>query len=121
LDTVALIMAMESPHRLSKRARTVFTPRYAREASALTLSEIAVKSRRKGFAISQAQVEQALDDLDIRVLPYSREHAMRLFALPWHHTDPFDRQILAQALAEDIPVVTSDEAFRRYEGVRVIW
>jgi hypothetical protein len=42
-------------------------------------------------------VSQALDDLDIRVLPYTREHALRLWGLPWHHTDPFDRQICAGA------------------------
>lgn len=121
LDTVALIRAMGSPQRLSRRARAVFTPRYARELSALSLSEIAVKSRRPGFEISQAQVERALEEMDIRILPYTREHALKLFGLPWHHADPFDRQILAQALAEDIPVVTSDEAFGRYEGIRVIW
>jgi len=46
---------------------------------------------------------------------------LRLFDLPLHHTDPFDRQIVAQALAEDIPVVTADEAFRRYSGIKVIW
>ena len=57
----------------------------------------------------------------MRVLPYTTEHALRLFDLPLHHTDPFDRQIVAQALAEDIPVVTADEAFRRYSGIKVIW
>jgi PIN domain nuclease of toxin-antitoxin system len=41
--------------------------------------------------------------------------------LPLHHADPFDRQIIAQALAEDVPVVTSDEAFGVYAGIRVIW
>jgi PIN domain nuclease of toxin-antitoxin system len=121
LDTVALIWAVESPQRLGRRARAVFTPRYSREVSALSLSEIAVKTRKKYFEIFQTQVEQALDELDVRVLPYTREHAIALFGLPWHHTDPFDRQILAQALAEDIPVVTSDEAFARYAGIRVIW
>ncbi|MBV8730722.1 MAG: type II toxin-antitoxin system VapC family toxin [Acidobacteriia bacterium] len=60
-------------------------------------------------------------DLKMRVLPYTTEHALRLFDLPLHHTDPFDRQIVAQALAEDIPVVTADEAFRRYSGIKVIW
>ena len=121
LDTMALIMAVESPRRLSKRARAVFAPRYAREVSALSLSEIAVKARRKDFEISRAQAEQALDELDVRVLPYTRAHALALFGLPWHHADPFDRQILAQALAEGIPVVTADEKFGLYEGVRVIW
>ena len=46
------------------------------------------------------------------------EHALKVFGLPWHHTDPFDRQIFAQALEENIPIVTSNEAFRRYHGYR---
>jgi PIN domain nuclease of toxin-antitoxin system len=122
LDTVALVLAMESPHRLGRRAKTVFDEtRYVRELSALSLSEIAIKTRRGQFEISDRQMSQAVDDLDIRVLPYTREHALRLWGLPWHHTDPFDRMILAQALAESIPIVTSDKVFGRYEGIRVIW
>jgi len=50
------------------------------------------------------------------VLPYTAEHAIRLFHMPLHHADPFDRQIIAQALAESIPVVTCDEKFRAYKG-----
>jgi PIN domain nuclease of toxin-antitoxin system len=118
---VILIRALGSYQRLSRRARAVFTPRYAREVSALSLSEIAFKSSQKDFAISLAQVERALEEMGIRILPYTREHALKLFELPWHHNDPFDRMILAQALAEGIPVVTADEKFGLYEGVRVIW
>jgi PIN domain nuclease of toxin-antitoxin system len=66
-------------------------------------------------------VNQALKDLDVDVLAYTRAHALRLFGLPWHHSDPFDRQILAQALEENIPIVTSDEVFGSYQGIRVIW
>jgi PIN domain nuclease of toxin-antitoxin system len=55
------------------------------------------------------------------VLPYTSDHACHLFGLPLHHADPFDRQIIAQALAEDIPIVTSDEKFRLYKGLAVIW
>lgn len=122
LDTVAFLFAVESPGRLSRRARAVFAgARYTREVSALSLSEIAIKSRSGKLEISEEQVKQALDELNVRILPYTREHAFRLFELPWHHTDPFDRQILAQALAENVPVVTADESFRRYEGIQVIW
>ncbi|HUC74393.1 MAG TPA: hypothetical protein VMS04_03850 [Vicinamibacterales bacterium] len=42
-------------------------------------------------------------------------------AVPTLHADPFDRQIIAQALAENVPVVTPDEAFDLYEGLTVIW
>ena len=58
--------------------------------------------------------EESADDLNARVLPYTGDHAYELFGLPHHHPDPFDRQIIAQALVEDVPVVTCDEHFRLY-------
>jgi PIN domain nuclease of toxin-antitoxin system len=122
IDTVVLICMAQTPSRLSRRAmRAVQKPGRILELSALSLSEIAIKNRSGKLTIPEADVHETLEDLDIRILPYTREHAFRLFGLPWHHTDPFDRQILAQALAEDIPVITSDEMFGRYEGIRVIW
>jgi PIN domain nuclease of toxin-antitoxin system len=54
-------------------------------------------------------------------LPYRADHAFSLFDLPLHHSDPFDRQIIAQALSEQIPVVTPDEKFGLYKGLKVIW
>jgi len=38
-----------------------------------------------------------------------------------HHSDPFDLQIIAQAFWEKIPVVTSDEKFSLYKGLRIVW
>jgi PIN domain nuclease of toxin-antitoxin system len=46
-------------------------------------------------------------------------HALRVATLPRHHADPFDRLLIAQALIEDVPVITADRAFRPY-GVRVV-
>jgi len=63
----------------------------------------------------------AIDDLKLRVLPYTARHAYQLFGLPLHHADPFDRQIIAQALAEIVPVVTPDEKFSLYKGLTIIW
>jgi len=71
--------------------------------------------------LSSSQARRAVEDLGIRILPYSAEHAFRLFDLPLHHRDPFDRQIISQALSEEIPVVTSDDAFKLYKGLRIIW
>jgi PIN domain nuclease of toxin-antitoxin system len=59
-------------------------------------------------------------DLRLRV-PFASEHAFRLFDLPTRHPDAFDRQIIAQALVEDIAVVTPDESLTLYEGLKVIW
>jgi PIN domain nuclease of toxin-antitoxin system len=122
IDTMVLIWAARKPARLSRQAaRAIQKPARILELSALSLSEIAIKNRSAKLDLPEADLLQALEDLDIRILPYTREHALKLFALPWHHADPFDRQILAQALAEDVPVVSADEVFRRYEGIRVIW
>lgn len=60
-------------------------------------------------------------DLRLRVLPYAAVHAFRLFDLPTHHADPFDRQIIAPALVENVPVVTPDESFELYEGLKIVW
>jgi PIN domain nuclease of toxin-antitoxin system len=122
IDTMVLICMAQTPSRLSRRAaRAIQKSGRILELSALSLSEIAIKNRSGKLNIPEADVHETLADLDIRILPYTREHALKLFGLTWHHTDPFDRQILAQALAEDIPVITSDEVFRLYKGVRVIW
>jgi PIN domain nuclease of toxin-antitoxin system len=41
--------------------------------------------------------------------------------LPVFHRDTFDRMLIAQALAEDVPVMTCDKQFRKYKGLKVIW
>lgn len=122
LDTAVLIYAVESPERLSKRSTSIIrNPSNILELSSISLAEIAIKAAIGKLMISDAVVKQAIEELDIRVLPYTAEHALRLFALPLHHSDPFDRQIIAQALCEKIPVVTPDDKFDLYEGLTVIW
>lgn len=122
LDTAALIYAVDSPERLSKRASAALrNPGNILEFSTLSLSEIAIKASAGKLAISDAIVRQALEDLDVRVLPYTAGHAFQLFNLPLHHSDPFDRQIIAQALHEKIPVVTPDNKFSLYEEIKVLW
>ncbi len=122
LDTLALIYAVESPEQLSKRAASALhNAQNVLELSTVSLAEIAIKASLGKLELSAATARQALQDLDIRVLPYTAEHAFQLFALPLHHRDPFDRKIIAQALSEKIPVVTSDDKFALYEGLRVVW
>ncbi len=122
LDTVALIFAVESPERLTKRAVGILqNTENILELSAISLSEIAVKAARGRLKFSAGDTRHALEDLDIRVLPYTASHAFFLFDLPPLHADPFDRQIIAQALCERIPVMTCDEKFSLYNGLKVVW
>ncbi len=48
-------------------------------------------------------------------LPVAHEHALRVAALPWHHRDPFDRLLIAQAQVESVPIITVDAAFDAYD------
>ena len=57
---------------------------------------------------------------DIQVLPIEVEHAARLRMLPRHHRDPFDRLLIAQAIEEDLVLVSADRLFSRYEGLALL-
>jgi PIN domain nuclease of toxin-antitoxin system len=122
LDTVVLIYAVESPEQLSRRAAAALqNSENILELSAVSLAEIAIKAALGKLRFSSAIARQAIQDLGIRILPYTGEHALHLFDLPLHHGDPFDRQIIAQALSERIPIVTSDRKFGLYKGITLIW
>jgi PIN domain nuclease of toxin-antitoxin system len=94
---------------------------YAIELSTVSVTEIAIKAASGKLAFSAVILRKTMDDLGIRILPYTADHAFRMFGLPRHHNDPFDRQIIAQALCERIAVVTPDDKFRLYEGITVFW
>jgi PIN domain nuclease of toxin-antitoxin system len=122
LDTVTFIWAVSAPERLSRAAVSALRKTTAvREISVVSLTEIAVKQSRGKLTFGRADAMAGIADLRLRVLPYGPEHAFGLFDLPSHHADPFDRQIIVQALVENVPVVTPDEAFNLYDGLKVVW
>jgi PIN domain nuclease of toxin-antitoxin system len=122
LDTSTFLFAVSNLSRLSRRAKAILeSDEDLLELSAISLTEIAVKTQVGKLNLSPEAVEKGIGDLMMRYLPYTAKHAYEMFGLPLHHSDPFDRQIIAQALSEDIPVLTSDEKFRLYKGLKVIW
>lgn len=121
-DTVAFIRALHSPEGLSKKAiAALYDPDTICELSAISLSEIAIKYASGKLDLGAEITKEGIADLQIRVLSWKADHAFQLFSLPRHHSDPFDRQLIAQALAENLPVVTSDQIFSLYSGIKVIW
>ncbi|MGB6804179.1 MAG: type II toxin-antitoxin system VapC family toxin, partial [Candidatus Sulfotelmatobacter sp.] len=106
LDTVAFIFAVQAPERLSTRVDVALQKPENVELSAVSLVEIAIKSTLGKLRLSADDARKGVEDLGIRILPYTAGHAFHLFELPLHHSDPFDRQIIAQALAENIAVAT---------------
>lgn len=122
LDTSTFIWALRAPERLSRAASKAISRATAEcELSAVSINEMAIKQVRGTLKFLPNDIETGITDLRLRVLPFTKDHAMKIFELPLHHTDPFDRQLIAQALAEDMPIVTCDEAFERYQGLQVIW
>ena len=122
LDTVAFLFAIGDPDRLSRKARTVMgDPANQRELSVISLAEIAMKNAAGKLNLSREDAVEALSRLQVSMLPYGEAQVFELMTLPVHHRDPFDRLLIAQALAEDVPVMTCDKEFRKYKGLEVIW
>ena len=89
--------------------------------SPISFNEIAIKANKGLTPLTRDHIEKLIVDLDLTVLPLTAEHPFKLCGLPAHHTDPFDRMLIAAALAEDVPIVANDHEFRKYKGLRVIW
>jgi PIN domain nuclease of toxin-antitoxin system len=87
--------------------------------SAVTVWEVAIK-RSLGKVKARGGMLNEIERAGVELLPVTARHADLVASLPLHHRDPFDRLLVAQATAENIPLVSSDESLRRYD-VEVIW
>ena len=123
LDTTALYVAADgSGVSFTPMARQLLEdPETVRLVSPVSFNEIAIKANKGLTPLKREHIEKLISDLDLTVLPLNAEHSFRLFGLPAHHSDPFDRMLIATALVEDVAIVASDREFKRYEGLRVIW
>jgi PIN domain nuclease of toxin-antitoxin system len=91
--------------------------------SAASSWEIAIKTRLGKFQLPEPPgkyVPKRLAEQGIRSLPINQDHTLRVYDLPPHHSDPFDRIIIAQAMVEEMTVLTSDREFEKYP-IDVIW
>ncbi len=71
-------------------------------------------------AYGSAPITAALQSSNLELLPVELHHALASAALPQHHKDPFDRVMIAQALAENMVLISSDGTFARYAGLRIM-
>ena len=122
-DILAGRFDASDPLKLSKRARRLCeSQRETLVVSVASLWEIVIKCGVGGLRI--ADPARSLPDwlarLGARVHAIEAAHAYALYGLPPIHRDPFDRILVAQAMAEDLPLLTSDERIRQYP-VRCVW
>ena len=120
LDTHVVLWTLSAPDTISQAALDVLiSPQTQRVVSVTSLWEIAIKR-----AVGRLQAPDDLPDFLARnrheILPIAAAHAWRVGRLPTIHGDPFDRLLVAQAQAEDIPLITHDRRLEKYD-VRIIW
>ena len=124
LDTHAFLWFITDDRRLSRRAREIMEDsENDLLLSVASLWEIAIKSSLGKLALGRPFGELLPHELaanGIEVLRIRLNHLTSLTMLPFHHRDPFDRLILAQAMVEDVPVLTGDSAFSSY-AAQILW
>ena len=124
LDSHALLWWLEDDERLpSPVADLIDDPATHVSVSVATLWELTLKTlggRLRLPDVPERAFGEVLDAAGFRIVPVHRRHVLALPELPAIHGDPFDRMLVAQALVEDLDLVSGDEAIRRYP-VRTVW
>lgn len=119
LDTHLLLWAAGEPSRLSKEARSLISdPDNELLFSAASLWEVSIKCGlgRKDFKADPRILRRGLLDNGYGETPIHSDHVVVLDTLPAIHRDPFDRILVAQAVAEGIELVTTDSQLVQYGG-----
>ena len=98
------------PHNV---ADAISAPSSTVLVSAASVWEIAIKRSLGKLRIDESWY-RTLMSLDLGHLPVTAEHAVQVQQLPWHHRDPFDRLLVAQALIETCTLVTADRTLDAY-------
>jgi PIN domain nuclease of toxin-antitoxin system len=124
IDTNAFYWAVTGSPRLAPVARALFlSGEEALVVSPLLVYELSQKRARGKLTLDIPSDEFArlgMQQLGAEELPLAFRHVVLSDSIGWYHRDPFDRLLALQALAEGIPIMSSDEAFDQY-GIRRIW
>ncbi len=124
VDTHALLWAIDAPERLSEAAReALLDDDNAISISVVTLWEIAIKVSIGRLELAPdwlTMIEDGRKALGARWLALEPTHCGQVASLPWHHRDPFDRMLAAQALCEGLTLISRDRLLGSYPAP-VLW
>ena len=119
IDSHVFIWWSDASRALSTSIRNVLSdPRNEILISIAGVWELTIKISSGKLTLSD-DLEAMLAAQGFSVLPITFPHLRHLGSLPRHHRDPFDRMMIAQALAEGIPVATADRRFAAY-GLQIV-
>jgi PIN domain nuclease of toxin-antitoxin system len=122
LDTHVALWAITDSPKLSEKAREMIeSPKSSVWISAATVWEIAIKRSlgRGDMPVSSQDALRYFRESGYRFLPVEPEHAAAVEDLAAHHSDPFDRILVAQALVEPMRLITHDPMVARYSDTIV--
>ncbi|MEO8124084.1 MAG: type II toxin-antitoxin system VapC family toxin [Burkholderiales bacterium] len=117
LDTHIFLWAVAGSPLLKPAARRFIENADEVFVSAASIWEIAIKARRGKIEADPHVLVAAIDASGFVELPVSAAHAAAVARLELHHNDPFDRLLIAQALAEPLKLVTADEVLAKYSDL----
>ena len=124
LDTHTLLWFLQGDKKLSDKARRLIdNPSNKKFLSIASLWEIAIKMSLGKLVLDKSFERLFPEQLyfsRIEILDITVDSLIKLTTLPFHHRDPFDRLIIAQALVEGIPIIGADAAFDAY-GISREW
>jgi PIN domain nuclease of toxin-antitoxin system len=120
LDTHTALWFLEGDRRLSATARSLIEDQATeRWISAAAVWEVAIK-RSTGKLDAPADFHDRMSRQGVRGLPVIDAHAAAVGELPMYHRDPFDRLMVAQAIAEGMAILSADKILHSYD-VQVLW
>ena len=115
IDTHVLLWWLADDRRLSAEHRELIADATNHAfVSSMTVAEIAIKSSL-GKLDAPDGLLPTLEAGGFELLPFDARHGDHLRALPWHHRDPFDRMLIAQAIVDGLTVLSIDPQFRTYD------
>jgi PIN domain nuclease of toxin-antitoxin system len=124
LDTHALLWNMAGDSQLTSVARNAIADGNNRVfVSVANLWEMSTKAAQGRLVLPGGNLDYLLEYIrtwHMEVLPVTLEHIRAASALPFHHGDPFDRMLVAQANVERMMLVSKDKEIRLYE-VDILW
>ncbi len=123
LDTHTFLWFIDGNPHLSARAKGLLESDVDLLLSVASLWELAIKASIGKLKLAQPYnvfVPQQLADNDIEILPISLAHVEIISSLPFYHRDPFDRLIIAQAMIEQLPIVSIDATLDAY-AIKRLW
>ena len=108
LDTHIFLWAVQGNASLKPRVRRMMEEAEQIYVSAASIWEIAIKARLGKIEASAVDLVEAIEESGFLELPVRALHAVRVAELPLHHTDPFDRLLVAQVSQAGLQLLTAD-------------